>query len=102
MHDSVSLRGWSQTRQTKADKSHGKWINVSQKDDLTIQDCTHADDIIFHPLMKPLGSNLFLLTYLFIFVFFMYLFAYLFIFLFGGSLAERLAHRGPFLESRDK
>ena len=52
--------------------------------------------------MKPLGSNLFLLTYLFIFVFFMYLFAYFFFFFFGGSLAERLARRGPFLESRDK
>ena len=46
---------------------------------MTILDCTHADDTIFHPLMKPLGSNLFLLTYLFIFVF-MYLLVYLFIF----------------------
>ena len=101
MHDSVSLRGWSQTRQTKADKSHGKWINDSQKDDLTIQDCTHADDIIFHPLMKPLGSNLFLLTCLSIFVFYVFICLFIY-FLFGGSLAERLGRWGPFLESPDK
>ena len=65
------------------------------------QDCTHADDIIFHPLTKPLGSNLFLLTCLNIFVFYVFicLFTY---FLFGGSLAERLGRWGPFLESPDK
>ena len=68
--------------------------------DLTIQDCTHADDIIFHPLMKPLGSNLFfILFYIFVFYVFICLFTY---FLFGGSLAERLGRWGPFLESPDK